>query len=191
MKHLNYRCLILNSDFSPLALIDWKQAITLDFKGTITTVDFYKDDAIICSSGVKWPIPAVAALRKYTHRKVENTFSRKNIFMRDRLECAYCHTRFKPSELTYDHVIPRAKWDKKKGTPTCWTNIVTCCYPCNSKKGDKTLKEAKMTINKMPEMPKHPFVKGIAPWTKLMDEWKPWLPPLYLELCQNSESGVQ
>jgi len=43
--------------------------------------------------------------------------------------CHYCHCRFKPSELTMDHVVPIIRGGKSsKG------NVVPCCKECNNKK---------------------------------------------------------
>ena len=53
--------------------------------------------------------------------------------------CYHCEGKFKPPELTMDHLIPIArggKSDKK--------NCVPCCKDCNSKKGHKTRAEMAM-----------------------------------------------
>ncbi len=43
--------------------------------------------------------------------------------------CHYCHSHFKPSELTMDHVVPIIRGGKSsKG------NVVPCCKECNNKK---------------------------------------------------------
>lgn len=43
--------------------------------------------------------------------------------------CYYCGKRFKPSELTMDHIVPIIRGGKSaKG------NIVPCCKECNNKK---------------------------------------------------------
>lgn len=43
--------------------------------------------------------------------------------------CHYCGNRFKPDELTMDHVVPIAR-----GGESTKNNIVTCCKECNAKK---------------------------------------------------------
>jgi 5-methylcytosine-specific restriction protein A len=53
--------------------------------------------------------------------------------------CYHCQQKFKPSELTMDHLIPIArggKSDKK--------NCVPSCKDCNTKKGYKTRAEMAM-----------------------------------------------
>lgn len=50
--------------------------------------------------------------------------------------CAHCGGRFKPSELTMDHVIPIARGGKSSKK-----NCVPSCKPCNTEKGYKTRAE--------------------------------------------------
>ncbi|MBO4344469.1 MAG: HNH endonuclease [Victivallales bacterium] len=44
-------------------------------------------------------------------------------------KCHYCGGRFKPSELTMDHIVPIIR-----GGFTRKSNVVTCCKACNSRK---------------------------------------------------------
>ena len=182
------RALILNADYTPIGLVSWEKAITLDFKGLVKVVDFYKGDEITCSSGFRWPVPAVIVLTEYKRPKKKRIpFSRKNIFIRDGLVCQYCNKRFDPSDLTFDHVVPRSKWNGS-GTPTQWKNIVTCCYPCNNKKGSKHLKDTDMQLMNTPREPNpHGFVLGLAPWSKLQPEWLPYIPNNYKEIMQTTD----
>ena len=43
--------------------------------------------------------------------------------------CYYCGKRFRPDELTMDHIVPIIR-----GGKTTKGNIVPCCKGCNSKK---------------------------------------------------------
>ena len=43
--------------------------------------------------------------------------------------CYYCGKRFRPDELTMDHIVPIIR-----GGKTTKGNIVPCCKECNSKK---------------------------------------------------------
>lgn len=46
--------------------------------------------------------------------------------------CFYCEERFKPSELTMDHLVPLVRGGKsKKG------NLVPSCKECNNKKKNR------------------------------------------------------
>lgn len=94
-------------------------------------------------------LPAVVRLL-YSFKTIKKkvSFTRGNILARDKWTCQYCLGRFSDSELTLDHVVARAR-----GGKTCWENIVACCVPCNSKKGNRTPQEAGMQIRKMPTCP--------------------------------------
>ncbi len=68
-------------------------------------------------------------------------FNRRNLFARDEHTCQYCGDDFPPSQLSFDHVVPRSR-----GGKTTWENIVSCCFGCNSKKGGRTPQEARMKL---------------------------------------------
>lgn len=177
------KSLVLNSDFNPLAVIGWQKAIVLDFKNVVSIVDTYKGDFIVCSSGHKWPVPAVVVLKKYISKRPVAAFSKKNLLLRDRMLCMYCGERFRSNQLTYDHVIPKSKWVGNPRELTSWTNVVSCCNECNTKKADKTLEEAKMSLIRQPTKPNFSnFVIGLAPWSLISDEWRPYLPKFYLDM---------
>jgi 5-methylcytosine-specific restriction endonuclease McrA len=52
------------------------------------------------------------------------------------------------TDLTYDHVVPRAQ-----GGKTTWENIVSCCIACNNRKSDRTPQQANMLLRKKPIKP--------------------------------------
>lgn len=157
MKHQN--CLVLNSDYSPIGIIHWKKAMVWAFRYAekdccgIEIIDYHTDDHII---GVNRLLKVPAVIKTVRYFKIFNSpvsFSRKNVFIRDDFVCQYCNKRLPINKLTYDHVIPRSQWTNKE-TPTSWTNIVTSCLICNSKKGNKTPAQANMPLKSVPEVPK-------------------------------------
>lgn len=191
------RTLVLNADFMGMSVIDWRRAITLYHKHLnnptigVDVIEFYPDGAILDSKGRKHPIPSVVRSIEYIKpKKGGPAFSRKNIFIRDQLTCQYCGNQGRPDELTFDHVVPRCKWDMSKhGTPTRWENIVTCCAPCNTKKADKTLKEAKMKLLREPKRPSpNHFVLGLSPWSVIEEAWIPYLPPVYVNSIKDEQT---
>jgi 5-methylcytosine-specific restriction endonuclease McrA len=76
-------------------------------------------------------------------------FTRENVFRRDHYTCQYCGDRFDVKKLNIDHVIPR-----DKGGATCWENVVCSCIRCNTRKGNKLPREAKMYPLREPRMPR-------------------------------------
>lgn len=160
MQSNHHKCLLLNADYMPLSIISWKRALTwlIRYENNshygIEIVDFYKDDFIVGVHNKKYPIPAVAKTKRFFQVKDSSVpFSRKNIFLRDQYTCQYCNQTFDNKQLTYDHVIPKSKWNDDNGSPTIWTNIVTACVDCNRKKGNRTPKQANMPLLNLPVKP--------------------------------------
>jgi len=85
----------------------------------------------------------------YKHSCVALT--NKTLFGRDRHVCAYCGEYFANYHtLSRDHIVP-----KSRGGENTWLNCITSCKTCNSAKGNKTLKEAKMELLYIPYVPNH------------------------------------
>lgn len=109
----------------------------------------YYDQTVNSPSG-SFYIPAVLRvphlLQVVKRRRIKSTLSRKNILARDSFTCQYCSST---ENLTIDHMFPIAR-----GGEWTWENLVTACSRCNSRKGQKTLEEANMKLNKVPKAPK-------------------------------------
>jgi 5-methylcytosine-specific restriction endonuclease McrA len=127
-------CLALNASFEPLTMVPLRRALRLviDGKAEIVEAD---SDRVVRSERLTFPRPAVIRLMKFIHvprrfrRQVTNTF----LFARDRYRCQYCGrmaSELRPREsLTRDHLIPLSR-----GGTNDWTNVVTACSPCNTRK---------------------------------------------------------
>ena len=63
------------------------------------------------------------------------------IYHRDSFDCVYCRMVFPPAtgrgDLTLDHIILRSQ-----GGSNDATNLVTCCWSCNSARQDRELTAA-------------------------------------------------
>lgn len=183
----NFKTLVLNATYRPLSIISWERAIVLVAEQRVIELDFYTSpdgEVLKIKDGHNrhYTIPAVVALRKFIKRGMNKApFCKKNVYLRDGLTCQYCGNHHPPSELTFDHVIPRSKWTGK-GSPTTWENIVTCCYQCNRRKGDRTCEEARMFPLTKPVSPKYgEMFLGLSPWRESIPrEWIPHLQHLPL-----------
>jgi len=162
------KCLLLNCDFTPIRIIDWRRAVLWnikyhnDIRYGIHVLEHY-DDYILCANNKKIKVPAVARTTQYLKcfGSVNIKLSRKNLFTRDNFMCQYCGKHLNRSQLTYDHIIPKSRFsDHKKATS--WTNVTTACIKCNAKKANKTPKEANMSLLNEPHMPK--FSYKYLPW---------------------------
>jgi 5-methylcytosine-specific restriction endonuclease McrA len=165
------RTLILNAWMSPHSIATWQQAICLLVTGKVDVLEQY--EAEVSSPSMTIRIPAVARLRKElgTHKKGVK-FSRVNVLARDSFRCCYCGQKKRARELNYDHVVPR-----HKGGRTVWENIVTSCYACNSRKGNRTPAQAGMRMHFQPYRPHalpmtQPLLVSVD---TVPDVWRPYL----------------
>jgi 5-methylcytosine-specific restriction endonuclease McrA len=127
----------LNASYEALRIVSAKKALTLITKG-VALVEVPTN--IQVHEGIY--LPSVIRLRTYRHVPIRmQVVSRKNIFLRDGERCMYCGEKFKNSELTLDHIIP-----KSRGGGQSWNNLVACCKRDNHRKGDRTPEEAGMTL---------------------------------------------
>lgn len=150
--------LFLDVDFRPLRIEHWTRAMVDLFLGKIEVVEYSRDRTIRGVSQT-YPMPAVVrVLRRFRRDRIAIRFSRMNIYARDGFTCQYCGQRFVTEDLTFDHVVPRAR-----GGKTNWENIVTCCVPCNRRKASRTPEEAGMRLRLRPVKPR-------------------WLPPVAVEV---------
>lgn len=173
---MQHTTLVLNASYEPLHVYSWEQAVTAIFNEKADVVEEY--DQVVRSATTEMRIPAVIRLKEYVVKPTKDVkFSRANVYARDEYKCQYCSDKCATNELTYDHVIPRSK-----GGQTVWTNIVSCCYDCNSKKGGRTPEQAKMKLLKKPVRPRavpkfeFNFIGKHVPeqWTDYVRDYSYW-----------------
>lgn len=189
------RTLILNQTYTAHEIVDWKDAVTRMFKGTIEVLAQY--DEVIAHvdrqtlatfpdlkvalrqvvqtdvESMDLKVPAVAVLRRAVKMvKSGVKFSKPNVCLRDDFRCQYCRSKLPMSKLNYDHVVPR-----QQGGKTTWENIVMSCYKCNEKKRNRTPDEAGMPLLALPRKPavlpmSVPLVESLD---DVPEEWLPYL----------------
>jgi 5-methylcytosine-specific restriction endonuclease McrA len=71
--------------------------------------------------------------------------TKHRLFVRDRYLCAYCGVAFSEAELTVEHIVPVSR-----GGRHGWTNVVTSCRACNTRKGSRLPEEAGMPLLYIP-----------------------------------------
>lgn len=129
--------LLLNADAQPLSLmplstISWQNAVKAYFQNKIKILKEY--DLEIHSPSLTLKMPSIVMLTRYHKIPRRAKFTRRNLFIRDDYQCQYCGHTFNPDKLTMDHVIPRSK-----GGKISWSNVVSACQPCNTRKGSKLI----------------------------------------------------
>lgn len=153
---VRYPVLVLNSDYLPHRIIDWKQGFVLtvckDNKSARTLCTYQK--VIHDSVGRTYNLPAVIILNDYiSNNNKPASYSKKTIMLRDKYICQYCGRKFEKNNLTIDHITPKSKANKlpKNIKVNSFENCVTSCLKCNSYKNDRTPKEANMKLLRQPK----------------------------------------
>jgi 5-methylcytosine-specific restriction endonuclease McrA len=137
--------LVLNQDYRAISVCSVERAFILLYLNKAETIHDY-ENIFLHSVTSQFPYPAVIKLNRYVNFNPKKIpLNRQNILKRDNSICQYCGTN---SDLTLDHVIP-----KSRGGLSDWSNLITACKKCNSKKGDRTPEEAGMKMRMKPSKP--------------------------------------
>ena len=159
--------LVLNASYEPLNVTTVRRAHVLVFKGKAEVIEHLEHP--LRSATDTYPWPHVIRLVTYVSvpRTVQRKISRRALFARDGWRCVYCGTS--GGRLTLDHVVPRSR-----GGDSVWENVVTSCAPCNLRKADRLLDEAKMELRSPPRQPAPVlFIRLAAP--TIPHGWQPYL----------------
>ena len=158
--------LVLNKSYIPVHIARWQKVMALLYKDHAHALDddyvVYDYDTWVNSTykfgkrfnkirtvSYEVAIPEIIVLTKYNKLPIQEVkYTRQSIYQRDKNTCQYCGKKFKRENLTRDHVIP-----KSQGGKNTWNNIVTACNDCNSKKANRTPKQADMKLIKTPKAP--------------------------------------
>ena len=178
---MQYHTLLLTPWMQPHRIVGWQEAICKLVEGEIEVLESHESpDAKVSSPSVSFQIPSVARIKNpIPANKKGVKFSRINVLTRDHFTCQYCGNKYPRRQLNYDHVIPR-----NQGGKTIWTNIVTACLPCNSRKGGRTPEQARMKLLKQPVRPAYlPLQMPAVPIRMVPESWRYWLQDVpHLEL---------
>jgi 5-methylcytosine-specific restriction endonuclease McrA len=120
-------------------------------------------------------VPRVIRLFGYDRLPAQMVkLNRRNLFARDRNQCQYCGKHFATSELSIDHILPRAQ-----GGGDTWENLVCACVKCNARKGGRTPEEAHMHLTKKPVRPRRNPLIAVRLGQERYASWKAFLDDAY------------
>lgn len=120
-------------------------------------------------------VPRIIRLLGYDRLPRQDVkLNRRNIYARDHGVCQYCSKKFSTSELSLDHVIPRAM-----GGKTVWENLVCACVYCNARKGGRTPQQAGMHLTRLPLKPRRNPVINVRLGSDKYASWKHFLDHAY------------
>lgn len=157
--------LVLNRNWQPVNVATVARALIMLWNETARVVDpsdyqLYDwedwsrlvpnhDEPFVQAVRQRYRVPEVVTLTEFDRLPTAAvTFSRRNVFKRDRFTCQYCGTQPGSDELTIDHVVPRAQ-----GGVSSWTNCVLACVACNKHKADRTPQQAQLRLRQRPIRP--------------------------------------
>ena len=169
---LNHQTLVLNKSWVAISTTTVREALSMLFTGNARAIwpetfeshgfDSWADLAVkdgepcVRTVSLSIRIPEVVVLTHFGGMpRQQASFSRRNLFLRDKNTCQYCGKRPGTKELTIDHVLPRSR-----GGLSTWTNCVLACVPCNRRKANRLPDEAHMDLANIPRCP---------PWTPILE----------------------
>lgn len=184
--------LVLNRNFLAVHIAHWSKALSMVYQGhaevvdeDLATYDFESwtelsallaehPAGFVRTPTLRIAVPEVIRLTRYDRLpQREVVFTRRNLYEHYRYRCCYCGRTFRTQELNLDHVIPRSK-----GGASDWSNVVTACIACNTRKGDRLPDEAGMRLLAVPSKPKWHGMRSLLlscpmpirqSWQKLID----------------------
>jgi 5-methylcytosine-specific restriction endonuclease McrA len=162
------RVLVLNASYEPINVCTVRRAAVLLLKNRAEILEH--GEWALHAENLTLAQPVVIRLLTYVriprdaHRR---KITRRAVFARDRWTCQYCGRE--RGNLTVDHVIPRSK-----GGRSTWDNIVTCCGPCNRRKGDRLPVQANMVPTRRPKAPNPTIFIHVATQT-IPSAWEQYL----------------
>jgi len=165
------RVLVLNQNYEPLNICRWQRAVSLVYLDKAVMVE--ADSRMLHSPSMIMRLPSVVRLVRYIRRPLpEVRLSRQSLMERDNYTCQYCGK--KGRDLTVDHVIPR-----ERGARHEWNNLVACCRDCNNRKGNRTPREAGLSLLQLPQQPHFiPYLSFSVMRQALGNEvWRDYLEP--------------
>jgi len=186
-KVLQRPTLVLNGNWQPVNVATVARALVLLWNESARVVDpadyqtyTWEDwsglrphdgERFIQAVRFRLRVPEVVTLTGYDRLpQAAVTFSRRNIFKRDRFTCQYCGAQPGSEELTLDHVVPRSQ-----GGESRWDNCVLACLTCNKRKANRTPEQARMRLRRQPVRPAWKPVYAahdvrIESWSKFISE---------------------
>ena len=193
---LDSNVLVLNRFYMAIRVVNVRRAMTLLFRdcaevistenGQFVSYDFESwcdlsrmtslekqpGEDYLRAVGFEIQVPRIARLTRFDRMPSQSVkFNRKNLFARDDHRCQYCGKSEPAHRLSLDHVVPRSH-----GGPTTWENIVCCCLRCNSRKGGRTPKQARMQLLSRPTKPRFNPMMTLSMDDPRYECWKTFLP---------------
>ena len=181
--------LVLNRNWQPVNVSTVARALVMLWNETVRVVDpadyqLYTwsdwtrlrpldDEPFVQAVSFRLRVPEIVTLNEYDRLPAKAvSFSRRNVFKRDRFTCQYCGLQPGTGELTIDHVLPRSH-----GGESTWENCVLACLNCNKRKADRIPQQANMRLRHVPGRPR--WKPLYAPQDVRIESWEKFVSEAY------------
>jgi 5-methylcytosine-specific restriction endonuclease McrA len=167
---MSKKTLLLDAAYQIVSFIPERKALKLLYKQKVEIISSWEDVIQWDTGEIKHP--SILRLKSHVKKNYFNSnFSRKALVKRDRSTCQYCGRKLTASQITIDHVLPRAQ-----GGVTSFVNCVVCCQICNNKKADHTPEQANIKLLRKPTHPSFSAHYYVAdPQEFWHDDWSDYL----------------
>jgi 5-methylcytosine-specific restriction endonuclease McrA len=191
-RHLNFmgvlenQCLVLNRSWQAVNVITVQAALSQMAAGAATAMNFADGNFVPVKwsdwlelpvreddDGIRTPSRCVRAPRviiAVNFNKVplkRPRLTMRHLRERDGGRCAYTLKALKPEECSMEHIVPRSK-----GGATEWKNVILADKRINNIRGNRSLKEAGLTLKIQPRVPTaKPFHQTLARSRLTFPEW--------------------
>jgi 5-methylcytosine-specific restriction endonuclease McrA len=162
------KTLLLDKVYRPISFISYRKMARLVMTG--------KANVISCWDGVSFykgqEYPSIIVLKRYIRKKpLLPRFNFRGVFRRDYFTCQYTGISLPPSQLTVDHIIPKAR-----GGKSTWENCVTASLEVNAAKGNRTPEEAGLKLLRPAKAPPDTLALEYAVMSTTHPEWEDYFP---------------
>ncbi len=141
----------------PVTWVDWQEAACLYARNRVAWTAgrhhfvLHGGSSRLLGQQTVLELNSIIAVRGEFKRRrfnISPPLNNRELFRRDRLLCLYCGESHNDGGLTRDHVLPVSR-----GGLDSWSNVVSACRRCNSRKADRTPDEANMPLLAIPYVP--------------------------------------
>jgi len=168
MSNLDKQVLVLNRSWQPINVMTVQKALSMMAADAATAFDFCEDGYFIPvrwqnwlelpvreqDDGIRTPsrvvrVPRVIIAIQFDKVPLKRPrLTLRHLRERDNHRCAYTQRILEPDECSMEHVVP-----KSKGGTTEWKNVVLADKRINNIRGNRTLKEAGLSLKIKPHEP--------------------------------------
>jgi 5-methylcytosine-specific restriction endonuclease McrA len=162
------KTLLLDKMYRPISFVGFQKMVRLVMTGKAEVIAEW--DGVNIYKGMDYP--ATILLKTYIRKRpLLPRFNFRGVFRRDMYRCQYTGVILPPSQLTVDHIIPKAR-----GGKSVWDNCVTASLAVNAAKGNRTPEEAGLKLLRKPIAPSDSLALEYAVIPNPHPDWEMYFP---------------